>query len=188
MKDYKVDIKVRNNRIIKAIEESGGQVGQKWCEENKIGYASLNSLINLEVSPLKRNKIDLTITAYKLCELLNKSPNELWSDEQINPLQTNKISIELKTDQIKRLVNYEETDPTELFALTEMKDKIHTALDSLPKLERNILKMRFFDNMTLSEIAEEIDKSPQRVIQIESKALRKLRHPTKSEDLGTYLR
>lgn len=188
MKDYKVDIKVRNNRIIKAIEESGGQVGQKWCKENEISYASLNSLINLERSPLRKNKVDLTTPAYKLCEVLNKSPNELWSDEQINPLQTNKVSIELKADQIKQLVNYEETDPTELFALAEMKNKMHTALDSLPKIERNVLKMRFFDNMTLLEIAEEIDRGPERVRQIEAKALRRLRHPTRSEDLGTYLR
>lgn len=186
-KDFKVNIKVRNNRIIKAIEESGGQLGQKWCDAHGLRYTSVNDLINLKASPLAANKIDLSTTAYRLCEILNKSPNELWSDEQINPLQINNVAIELSAPELKQIVAHSETEPDKLLALSEMKEKMADAINTLTNREQYIIKRRFFDNMTLSEIAEEQGVISERIRQIEAKALRKLRHPRISNDMEDYL-
>ena len=88
-KDYRLTVKVRNNRILKAIEAVGGTPGGKWCAANGLNYVSVNELINLTSSPL--NKVDgtLTLNASLLCDVLGKLPEDLWSNEQLYPLVKN---------------------------------------------------------------------------------------------------
>jgi RNA polymerase sigma factor (sigma-70 family) len=178
-KDYRINIKVRNNRLIEAIEESGGQLGAKWCKAHNLCYTRVNDLIRLKDSPLQKNQIDLTKTAYRLCEILNKSPNELWSDEQISPLQMNDVSVKLTGDSMKQLVSYTETRPDSLLALTEIKERVQEVMEELTAREQKLLRMRYYDNMTLEESAKEFNVSTERIRQIEAKTFRKLRHPTR---------
>ena len=178
-KDYRINIKVRNNRLIEAIEESGGQLGARWCKAHNLSYYKVNDLIRLKDSPLQKNQIDLTETAYRLCEILNKSPNELWSDEQISPLQMNDVSVKLTGDSMKQLVSYTETRPDSLLALTEIKERVQEVMEELTAREQKLLRMRYYDNMTLEESAKEFNVSTERIRQIEAKTFRKLRHPTR---------
>lgn len=186
-KDYRVNIKVRNNRLIEAIEESGGQLGGKWCKANNLNYTRVNDLIRLKASPLAANKIDLSTTAAKLCEVLNKSPNELWSDDLIHPLVQNDIAVKLSAPELKQIVQYHENEPDKLFAISEMQDKVNDVVNDLDPREKEVIKMLFFDEYTLEEVGERFDVTRERVRQIEARALRKLRHPKKSEELKSYL-
>jgi RNA polymerase sigma factor (sigma-70 family) len=186
-KDYRINIKVRNNRLIEAIEESGGQLGGKWCKANNLCYTRVNNLIRLKDSPLQKNQVDLTKTAYRLCEILNKSPNELWSDEQINPLQMNDVSVKLTSDSMKQLVSYTETSPDLLLGLTEVKEKIQDVMEEMTEREQKILRMRYYESMTFEEIAKELNISVERVRQIEAKTFRKLRHPKRLGDISEDL-
>jgi len=181
-KDYRINIKVRNNRLIEAIEESGGQLGGKWCKANNLSYHKVNDLIRLKDSPLEKNQVDLTETAYKLCEILNKSPNELWSDEQINPLQMNDVSVKLTSDSMKQLVSYTETSPDSLLALTQIKERVQEVMEEMTEREQMLLRMRYYENMTLEEAGQELNVSVERARQIEAKAFRKLRHPKRLND------
>ena len=130
-------------------------------------------------SPLQKNQIDLTKTAYRLCEILNKSPNELWSEEQINPLQMNDVSVKLTGDSMKKLVSYTETRPDSILALTEIKERVQEVMEEMTKREQKLLRMRYYENMTLEEVGKEFNISVERVRQIEAKTFRKLRHPTR---------
>ncbi len=64
-------------------------------------------------------------------------------------------------------------------------------LDSLTPREAKVLRMRFGIGMntdhTLEEVGKQFDVTRERIRQIEAKALRKLRHPTRSEQLRTFL-
>ena len=51
MKDYRITVKVRNNRMLNAIADAGGTPGQKWCAGKGLSYARWNSLINMTSSP-----------------------------------------------------------------------------------------------------------------------------------------
>lgn len=186
-KDYRVNIKVRNNRLIEAIEESGGQLGGKWCKANNLNYTRVNDLIRLKSSPLAANKIDLSTTAAKLCEVLNKSPNELWSDDLIHPLVQNNIAVKLSAPELKQIVQYHENEPDKLFAISEMQDKVNDVVNDLDPREKEVIKMLFFDEYTLEQVGERFDVTRERVRQIEARALRKLRHPKRSEELKSYL-
>ena len=64
-------------------------------------------------------------------------------------------------------------------------------LESLTPREAKVLRMRFGIEMntdhTLEEVGKQFDVTRERIRQIEAKALRKLRHPTRSERLKTFL-
>ncbi|HOW35870.1 MAG TPA: RNA polymerase sigma factor RpoD [Candidatus Omnitrophota bacterium] len=72
-----------------------------------------------------------------------------------------------------------------------LKDEIGGVLNTLDERERKILEMRFGihdgSSRTLEEVGSEFSVTRERVRQIESKALRKLRHPTRSRRLKTFL-
>ena len=64
-------------------------------------------------------------------------------------------------------------------------------LDSLTEREAKVIRMRFGIGMnndhTLEEVGKQFDVTRERIRQIEAKALRKMRHPTRSEKLRSYL-
>ena len=190
MNDYRVNIKVRNNRILKAIEESGGTVGQKWCEANGLGYSSVNSLINMVVSPVTKMG-ELIPTAARLCEVLGKLPDELWSDEQIRPLEKNFTSLEMSREEIVALMppdamGLELTDFDQFMHMRELPERIEQAIDTLDERKQYIIRSRFYEDKTLDELGKELGVSKDRVRQIEARALRELRHPSKSKVLLDY--
>lgn len=64
-------------------------------------------------------------------------------------------------------------------------------LESLTPREAKVLRMRFGIDMntdhTLEEVGKQFDVTRERIRQIEAKALRKLRHPTRSDKLKSFL-
>ncbi|NTV29417.1 MAG: RNA polymerase sigma factor RpoD [Candidatus Omnitrophica bacterium] len=72
-----------------------------------------------------------------------------------------------------------------------LKDEIQSVLDTLDERERKILELRFGivdgTSRTLEEVGAEFNVTRERVRQIESKALRKLRHPTRSRRIKMFL-
>ncbi len=72
-----------------------------------------------------------------------------------------------------------------------LKEEISTVLESLDSRERKILELRFGihdgTSRTLEEVGSEFNVTRERVRQIESKALRKLRHPTRSRRIKQFL-
>ena len=71
-----------------------------------------------------------------------------------------------------------------------LRSAIGTALDSLTPREQRVLRMRFGIGMntdhTLEEVGKQFDVTRERIRQIEAKALRKLRHPSRSENLRLF--
>ncbi|MBP3617709.1 MAG: RNA polymerase sigma factor RpoD [Lachnospiraceae bacterium] len=81
--------------------------------------------------------------------------------------------------------------PTEQAAFTLLREQISEVLDTLTERERNVLRLRFgLDDgrgRTLEEVGKEFNVTRERIRQIEAKALRKLRHPSRSKKLRDYL-
>jgi RNA polymerase primary sigma factor len=72
-----------------------------------------------------------------------------------------------------------------------LSEKIQEVLDTLPPREARILRLRFgLENgrsYTLEEVGQKFGLTRERIRQIESKALRRLRHPRRSRQLRDYL-
>lgn len=81
--------------------------------------------------------------------------------------------------------------PVEEAANTLLKEQLLEVLDTLTPREKRVLQMRFgIGNgkpKTLEEVGKEFDVTRERIRQIEAKALRKLRHPSRSKKLKDYL-
>jgi RNA polymerase primary sigma factor len=81
--------------------------------------------------------------------------------------------------------------PSESAGFEGLRRSTREALESLTPREAKVLRMRFGIEMntdhTLEEVGKQFDVTRERIRQIEAKALRKLRHPSRSEQLKTFL-
>ena len=81
--------------------------------------------------------------------------------------------------------------PAEAASFTLMKEQLMDVLDTLTPREEKVLRLRFgLDDghqRTLEEVGKEFNVTRERIRQIEAKALRKLRHPSRSRKLKDYL-
>ncbi len=81
--------------------------------------------------------------------------------------------------------------PMDAAVYASLRDATSEVLESLTPREAKVLRMRFGIEMntdhTLEEVGKQFDVTRERIRQIEAKALRKLRHPTRSERLRSFL-
>jgi RNA polymerase primary sigma factor len=81
--------------------------------------------------------------------------------------------------------------PVDSATSSGLKETTHSVLAGLTPREAKVLRMRFGIDMntdhTLEEVGKQFDVTRERIRQIEAKALRKLRHPTRSDQLRSFL-
>lgn len=184
MTDYRVQIKVRNARLLRAIERAGHQPGQIFAREVGISYTGhLLPYLNLKRTPFDENG-DLRPCAEMLCVFLNRLPDELWSEEQRYPLLTNAAEIELSAASVHELLASPSdcADPLSLLEKKQAAQAVDALLDTLTPREAEVLRLRHGidgEPMNLEEMAKAKGCSRERIRQIEAKALRKLRAPAR---------
>ena len=83
------------------------------------------------------------------------------------------------------------SEPSEAASFTLLKEQLMSVLDTLTPREKKVLELRFgiIDGRTrtLEEVGKEFNVTRERIRQIEAKALRKLRHPSRSKKLRDFL-
>ncbi len=81
--------------------------------------------------------------------------------------------------------------PADAAAFSLLQDQLQEVLNTLTPREQKVLRLRFgLDDgraRTLEEVGKEFNVTRERIRQIEAKALRKLRHPSRSRKLKDYL-
>ena len=81
--------------------------------------------------------------------------------------------------------------PSDAATYSSLRDATKEVLDTLTPREAKVLRMRFGIEMstdhTLEEVGKQFDVTRERIRQIEAKAIRKLKHPSRSDKLRTYL-
>ncbi|MBR3692670.1 MAG: sigma-70 family RNA polymerase sigma factor, partial [Clostridia bacterium] len=82
-------------------------------------------------------------------------------------------------------------EPAESASFTLLKEQINDVLGTLTPREEKVLRLRFGledgRTRTLEEVGKEFNVTRERIRQIEAKALRKLRHPSRSKRLKDFL-
>ncbi|MCL2873775.1 MAG: RNA polymerase sigma factor RpoD [Defluviitaleaceae bacterium] len=133
------------------------------------------------------------------------TPDELAKEMQMSPEKVREIMkiaqepVSLETpigeEEDSHLGDFIPDDdipaPAEAAAFMMLKEQLIDVLDTLTDREEKVLRLRFgLDDgraRTLEEVGKEFNVTRERIRQIESKALRKLRHPSRSKKLKDYL-
>ena len=149
----------------------------------------------------------ITKQAEKLEAEVERSPNEeeigrnleMTRDEVIDAMKISRRHHSLnapfrdgdKNSLIDIIEDDGQIDPDEPLMAESLKDEIRQSLDTLKDRERQVIKMYFGIGrdyaLTLNEIGEEFSLTRERVRQIKEKAIRRLRHRSRSKSLRTYL-
>ena len=83
------------------------------------------------------------------------------------------------------------SEPSEAASFSLLKEQLMDVLDTLTPREKKVLELRFGivdgRTRTLEEVGKEFNVTRERIRQIEAKALRKLRHPSRSKKLRDFL-
>lgn len=199
MNEFRVKVTVRNNLLLSAIEDAGYKSQTEFAEACGVHVTAINDLVGLRVRPIGKLG-EFSNTAKLIMEVLGACPSELWTDEQlVMKLTRNTGEREISFSAVQAMIEHR----TETMTLPDPMDIAHSdnvssIVQSLIKnnnvlspRESAVLTMRFgigdgLDHR-LDEIAEALSITRARVRQIESKALRKLRHPMYSERLRECL-
>ena len=186
--EYNITLKVRNNLLLQAFKNAGETVGKKLADKIGIHYTTLNRYVSLQISPVDQDG-EYKESVYKICDYLNKFPSDLWTEEQLTPLEKSTIEFIATYDQVTAyLPNC--NDASVALENEDMLQETMSLFTHLTPVQNRIIDLRFGftgKEHTYSEIGRELGISLERVRQIEAKALRKLRHPKISADMQKYV-
>ena len=185
MSDYRVEVKVRNANILRLMEDRGIETVAELCRASGTDNGAFGDVINLKRSPVNK-KGEWISCVLKVCEYLFVMPTDLFSQEQMTPLKTNKGTVDIGFEDISRLLDDPTQDPSLRLERQDIVGAVGAVLEDLTEREKKVINLRFgIDGKehNLMEIADIFGVTRVRVAQIEAKALRKLRNPTRSQPL-----
>jgi RNA polymerase sigma factor (sigma-70 family) len=156
----------------------------------------ISSFVALRKAPINQDG-EFCPNAKKIMEALGAAPSDLWTTEQLNmKLKRNTTQDLFSAPTIQAILGgnvaqlegsvYEESEkPEEVLNKKELKAELEKVLDTLTPRETKILQLRFgldeCGEHTLEEIGDMLYIGKERVRQIEAKALRKMRDPSRSK-------
>jgi len=151
---------------------------------NKIGkaYSSLEQEFEREPSPDEIAE-QLHMTAFEVTDTMKMSGRHLSMDAPFNQGEDNRL--------LDIIQNQMQPSPDNTLMKESLKREVDRALATLSDREAEVVRLYFGLNrehpLTLEEIGEKFSLTRERVRQIKEKALRRLRHTSRSKALRTYL-
>jgi len=151
---------------------------------NRIGraYTSLKQEFEREPSS-EELAIELEMDVDEISDTIKLSGRQVSMDAPFTPGEENSL--------LNILENFQQPSPDNHLITESLKVEVRNALESLPEREAEVLRLYFGLDvdyaMTLEEIGERFNLTRERVRQIKEKAIRRLRHASKSKNLKSYL-
>jgi len=197
--EYRIKVTVRNNLILNAIENAGYKSVSDFCRAVSLPKTALTEIIAMRRPPINQNG-EFSEHAKALMEELCALPTDLWTSEQLTlKLKRNSAQRDVSSEGMRAALGMhaeemlelmKPDDPDEAVLKHEMVSVVEAKLDSLSPREAKMLRLRFgigCEEHTLEEVGKVLDVTRERARQIEAKALRNLKHPSRSDELRQLL-
>lgn len=175
MKPFRLDIRVKNNRLVRLREDTGLTI-MAFARACGVNASLLCGYENLKESPLSTGKRagGWTGTALKIAAFHGVSPEFIWPDE-LAMVRRNRMHLEVSATDVAELRS---PDPHRILEALEVRKALSEGSKALSPFEVDVLIRRTDKDLTLDQVAKTFDLSRERIRQIESRALRKLREHT----------
>jgi hypothetical protein len=193
VKELRFEMRIRNNRLLK-LKESTGLTVPAFCDAVGISMGVYYELVNLRASP-RRKDTRWREGVVKLSEYAGILPEDLFPPV-VEAVKESKIVKELSGENVQLFLErvhptlQQLPTPDEVCAQRELEEKTQDLLASLSAVEREVIERRFgFTRSgaeTLAQIADSRGVTSQAIRGIESRALRKMRHPSRAKFVSAF--
>ena len=177
--EYLVKVTIRNNLIVRQMKKLGIKTQTELAKLSGLQPITVGKLIGLKRRPLHALTGEWLDTAFALSAALHVEPEELWTEKQRGmALDSNSREVSMSEDAVMQLASGDRLEHNVIASKL-----VADALTTLSPREQDIIHRRFFEGETLDEIGDRQGVSRGRIQQLEAKALRKLKHPSRSRPL-----
>jgi len=185
MKEFRLKVSVRNNLLLSAIETQGYTSVAEFERACGLGMGRINNLVAMREAPISTFG-EFSKNAKLVMEVLGAAPTDLWTEQQLTiKLKTNSGERAIDANLVQHLLEQKSrTDylpsPEDSLLAAETSAIVNEVLSSLKPREKEVLHERFTNDATYEDVSKIHGVTRERSRQIELKALRKLRDPTRS--------
>ena len=171
MEEYVLQAKLKNNLILQRILDAGYKTPGEFMRAHDLDITRTYALLNLKGKAVT-NSGEWKAVAKRLAYALGCEPDFLFTEQQrITELPTNVAMVPISEATLRLAA-----DPSELLENQDLANRIlEMAGEQLTARENKVLRLRFIEENTLDECAKEFDVTRERIRQIETKAMRKMR-------------
>lgn len=179
VKDYRIEVRLKNNRILRLIERAGYQSVAEFCRAHQFREGDVGSLINMKLGAFSAKSAEFRPIVLAMSLALGVSPYDLFNERQAAGDHTVTF-ISREVDAPETFIADNSTPEIKLIRDENLR-AIESALGSLTPREERVLRLHFGiagrEPLSLEEIGQQLCFTRERVRQIIEKGLRKLRRP-----------
>ena len=181
MKEYLLELKVKNNYLSEKMKEHGIKSQAELARYCDISQSQAGVMMNMKETPYNKSG-KLRPYLGKVLNALLCSVEDIYPPEQMErSLDKNIYRAAVQAEELKVMLS-SEASIDGLVEYSETVDALERAIDSsMNERHAKVLKMRFFEERTLEQVAKELGVGRVRIKQMEQKGLRVLRSPTNDE-------
>lgn len=192
--DYVVRFKIKNGPLLRVMRMRGYKTAADLSRASGINPGQIGRYLSLLMVPMRGGT--WTNLFLQLAAFLKVPPECLYPEQHLErALRKSSGEFEVTREEIALLTGQEQATPEQIIIGDEVHAAIEKLLGELKGRDLLVIQKRYgFDGpaQPLEQIAKEIGTSPERVRQIEYRALRKFKHPVKlnpiKEAHNEYLR
>jgi len=189
-KDYAVSVKFRNGPLVRLMRGKGINTAAELSRATGIAQITIGKCLNLK-SPAVGKKGQWLSYTTQLADFFGVLPEDIYPPQHISKgLKVNQVEGEVSFEEMVALSGGENLSYLEEWdgdGVGFSGEGLDMALNSIASRERSIIRDRYGldgeEPKTLSEIGDKFGVSGTRIAQIEARALRKLRHPSRERKI-----
>jgi len=172
MNEIRVIVQLKNNIMLKEMERNGFFTNASLSDATGVSQSDIGNMINLRASSVFTKEGIYRKACTAISYYLGVS-EEILFPPKIYKYNTNKTISEIGIEEIERYKL--QSDPEEMVLNKILHEKLEIAMDTILPREKEVIKLRIYEDKTLDEVGKILGVTKERVRQIEAKGLSRLR-------------